>query len=155
MNILLCQWCERCWWGSIQVIRCILCHNPPILEFDSSTKESKGLITHYKTYQITTLRKHVDVDHFIMWTKIEEEVNNAIRRIVEKQPTRRGLMCKSMQYFLLCCERSFQTWWLCNIKTLYKTLVFWLWKVTYLFNLCNALGLSILFFTMFLSGLPF
>jgi len=28
-----------------------------------------------------------------MLTKIEEEVNNAIRRIVEKQPTRRGLMC--------------------------------------------------------------
>lgn len=79
--------------GSPQVIRCILCHNPPILEFNSSTKESKGLITHYKTYWITTLRKHVDANHFIMLTKIEEEVNNAIRRIVEKQPTRRGLMC--------------------------------------------------------------
>jgi hypothetical protein len=35
----------------------------------------------------------VDANHFIMLTKIEEEVNNAIRRIVEKQPTRRGLMC--------------------------------------------------------------
>jgi hypothetical protein len=56
---------------------------------------------HYKTYQITNLRKHVDADHFIMLTKIEEEVNNAIRRIVEKKPTRRGLMCKSMQYFFV------------------------------------------------------
>jgi hypothetical protein len=33
-----------------------------------------------------------------MLTKIEEEVNDAIKKIVEKQPTRRGLMCKSMQY---------------------------------------------------------
>jgi hypothetical protein len=35
----------------------------------------------------------VDGNHFIMLTKIEEEVNSAIQGIVEKQPTRRGLMC--------------------------------------------------------------
>jgi hypothetical protein len=52
-------------------------------EFNPSIKESKGLITYYKTYRITTLRKHVDANHFIMLTKIEEGVNSAIKGIVE------------------------------------------------------------------------
>jgi pyruvate-formate lyase-activating enzyme len=34
----------------LKSLRCIFCHNPLILEFNSSTKESISLITYYKTY---------------------------------------------------------------------------------------------------------
>ncbi len=50
----------------------------------------------------------MDAYHFIMLTKIEEEVNDAIKKIVEKQPTRRGLMCKSMQYIYFVWKDLFK-----------------------------------------------
>jgi hypothetical protein len=41
-------------------MRCILFHNIPILALNSSLKERKTqIIYNYKTYEITTLKKHV------------------------------------------------------------------------------------------------
>ncbi len=41
----------------------------------SNTKKRKRLLTYFKTYGITTWKKHVDCDHAIIVKKIEEEVN--------------------------------------------------------------------------------
>jgi hypothetical protein len=43
-----------------------------------STKERKKLITYYKTYGITSLKKHVDVDLVVIVKKIEEEINGLV-----------------------------------------------------------------------------
>jgi len=70
-------------------MRCILCYDTVINNFNPRTKERKWLITYYKTYGITTLKKHVDADHFIIAKKFEKEVNNEIIRNVERQPTKK------------------------------------------------------------------
>jgi hypothetical protein len=51
---------------SHQVMRCILCYDNAINIPNARTKERKGLITCYKTYDINVLKKHVHVDHFII-----------------------------------------------------------------------------------------
>jgi hypothetical protein len=53
-------------------------------------KKRKGLITYYKTYGITALKKHVDVDHSIIAKKIEKEINNGIIKSVERQLAKKG-----------------------------------------------------------------
>ncbi len=47
-------------------------------------KEKKKLLTYYKTYRITTLKKNVDVDEVVIVKKIEEEVNGLIRETLER-----------------------------------------------------------------------
>jgi hypothetical protein len=47
-------------------------------------KEKKKLLTYYKTYRITTLKKNVDVDDVVIVKKIEEEVNGLIRETLER-----------------------------------------------------------------------
>jgi hypothetical protein len=49
------------------------------------TKEKKGLITYYKTYGITNMKKHVDANHSIIAKEIEKEINNEITKNVERQ----------------------------------------------------------------------
>ncbi len=49
------------------------------------TKEKKGLITYYKTYGITNMKKHVDVNHSIIAKKIEKKNSNEITKSVERQ----------------------------------------------------------------------
>jgi hypothetical protein len=45
------------------------------------TREKKSLITYYKTYSITALKKHnVDANHSIIAKKFEEEINNEINK---------------------------------------------------------------------------
>lgn len=39
----------------------------------------KGLISHYKTSEITRLKKHIDVDHYIIFNKIESNVNLQVK----------------------------------------------------------------------------
>jgi hypothetical protein len=51
-------------------------------------KKKKGVITYYKTYGITTLKKHVDADHFLIFKKYKEEINGSIIEILGKQPTK-------------------------------------------------------------------
>jgi len=49
--------------GNLQVMRCLFCYNNPMHALNLNTKERKILITYYKTYGISTLKKHVDNDH--------------------------------------------------------------------------------------------
>jgi hypothetical protein len=61
-----------------QVMKCILCYDDAVNIPNARTKERKWLITCYKIYDINVLKKHVDVDHFIIAKKLEEEINNEI-----------------------------------------------------------------------------
>ncbi len=66
-----------------------LCYDNVVNILNVRTKERKGLITYYKTYGITILKKHVDVDHFIIVNFFWEEINNEIGTIVKRQPTKK------------------------------------------------------------------
>jgi len=59
-------------------------------------KKRKILITYYKTYGITTLKKHVDS---IIVKKIDKKVNGLIKRTFLKQPTKKRL--NAILFFLL------------------------------------------------------
>jgi hypothetical protein len=48
-------------------------------------KERRGIITYSKINGITTLKKHVDVDHAILAKSFEEEVNSPLRNVLERQ----------------------------------------------------------------------
>jgi hypothetical protein len=72
-----------------QVMKCSLCSVDLVNGLNPRTKERKGLITYYKTYGIIILKKHVNAYHSIIMKKFEEEINNGIIEIVEKQPTKR------------------------------------------------------------------
>jgi hypothetical protein len=50
-----------------------------------NTKEIKRLITYYKTYGITTFKKHVDLNHVII-VKKKEAINGRIKGTLERQP---------------------------------------------------------------------
>jgi DNA-binding transcriptional regulator WhiA len=54
------------------------CYNYPLHVFNPSTKEKNELITYYKTYGITTLKKHVNGNHVVIVKKIEE-VNGLLK----------------------------------------------------------------------------
>lgn len=45
----------------------------------------KGLISYFKDNDVTTLKKHVDVDHGLIAKKVEEKVNNNMKSPIESQ----------------------------------------------------------------------
>ncbi len=67
-----------------QVTKCLLCSNAPMNVFNPRTQARKGLISYYKTNGITSLKKHVDVNHFLIYKKIEKEVNSLMKGNVER-----------------------------------------------------------------------
>jgi hypothetical protein len=67
-----------------QIMKCMIYHVSFVL-CNPRTKERRGIITYSKTNGITTLRKHVDVDHVILAKRFEEEVNFPLRKVFEKQ----------------------------------------------------------------------
>jgi hypothetical protein len=64
-------------------MRCIIYHNditpPKILAMRIRCR--KGLIAYHKFNGITTTKKHVDFDHFILLKKLLEDVANIISKI--------------------------------------------------------------------------
>ncbi len=64
---------------------CIMCYDNVVNIPSPRTKEKKGLITYYKTYGITNMKKHVDANHSIIAKEIEKEINNEITKNVERQ----------------------------------------------------------------------
>jgi hypothetical protein len=71
-----------------QTMHCIFSHSNPILNLNPKTQARKGLIIYNITNGITTLRKHVNVDHSNVLKKFEKEVNCLLRQ-EEKQPSKR------------------------------------------------------------------
>jgi hypothetical protein len=53
-------------------MRCLFATTILLHVFNPSTKENNELITYYKTYGITTLKKHVNGNHVVIVKKIEE-----------------------------------------------------------------------------------
>jgi hypothetical protein len=48
-----------------QILHCILCYNIPINASNLRTQARKGLISHYNTNGITSLKKHVNAKHVV------------------------------------------------------------------------------------------
>jgi hypothetical protein len=62
-----------------QTMRCILCYSSPILFCNFKTQARKHLILNDITNGITSLKKHVNVDHSIKAKMFEEEMNSPLR----------------------------------------------------------------------------
>jgi hypothetical protein len=70
--------------GSLQVMTWLFYYDSHVHVLNPNTKKRKILITYYRTYGITILKKHVDNDHATIVKKIKEETNVLIRRPFEK-----------------------------------------------------------------------
>ncbi len=71
--------------GNPQIMSCLFCYKSPVNVFKLSTIERNRLITHYKSYGITSLKKHVDANLVVIVKKNEEEVNGPIRGNFKRQ----------------------------------------------------------------------
>jgi len=72
-------------------MKCLLCYNALVNAFNPRTQARKGLISYYKTYGITSLKIHVDVNHFLIYKKIEKEVNSLMKGNVERHIAKKVL----------------------------------------------------------------
>jgi hypothetical protein len=80
-----------------------------------STKDRKKKLTYYKTYvELIGLKNHVDADHAIIAKKFEEEVNNKIRGLVEKQLTKKRLNVSSIIISSFFVVKMFVKQMMCN-----------------------------------------
>jgi len=71
------------------------------------------------------LKNNVNVDHFIIAKKFEEEINNEIIGSVERQPTKkRPNVLASAIFVFFCYNFFFSKMVMCNKKTFCKTLAF-------------------------------
>jgi hypothetical protein len=66
----------------------------------------KGIKSYYKTNTTTTLEKHVDVNHVVIVKKFEEI--SLLKGVLERQLTKKDIMCLTLQYQKSWCKRSFQ-----------------------------------------------
>jgi hypothetical protein len=56
--------------GIFQIMRCIICYNNHVNAYNPNAKQRKDVITYYKTYEIIILKKHVNVNHEIIFKKV-------------------------------------------------------------------------------------
>jgi len=76
--------------------------------FNPRTKERKRIISYYKKNEITTLKKHVDVDHVLFAKIIEEELSSLVKIVLERQPTKKKLNVFSFKISkFFWCKRFF------------------------------------------------
>ncbi len=90
-----------------QVMRCHLYCYKTVVLYNLRTKLRKGLISYYKTIGISSLEKHVDAEHGLLAKKLDEEVNNAVRIEVERQPTKKRLNVSSYEIFEFFLQNFF------------------------------------------------
>ncbi len=76
-------------------MHCILCYQKPVIGINSRTQAKKGLISYYKKNGITSLKKHVDVEHIVIAKLFEEEVNSLLKGRKENQPTKKRTIMSS------------------------------------------------------------
>jgi len=72
-----------------QLMRCIFCYASPILITNAKTQARKGLILYNSVNGITTLKKHVYVDHYMIAKIFEEEINNLLNKPYGRQLARK------------------------------------------------------------------
>ncbi len=101
---------------SHQLMKSILCYHNVVNIPNLRTKERKGLKTYYKTYGMTSLKKHVNVDHSIIAKKFEEKTNNEIIGSVEKQfAKKRPNVLRSAISIFFGYKWTFQKGWCATI----------------------------------------
>jgi hypothetical protein len=81
-----------------QIIRCILSNQEPIIGINSRTQARKGLISYYKTNRITSLKKHVNVEHVVIAKMFEGDVNFFLKGKEERQPIKKIKLCLVGQF---------------------------------------------------------
>jgi hypothetical protein len=71
---------------------------------------------------ITSLKKHVNANHFIIENLFEEEINNPLRGKVERQPAKKihlamqlltFLLLKNLSIMMICNRKCFLRIWAC------------------------------------------
>ncbi len=76
--------------GNPQIMRCLFCYMHVL---NPNTKGRKWFITYYESNGIIALKKHVNNDHATFVKKIEEKINVLVRRLFEKQLTKKMNEC--------------------------------------------------------------
>jgi hypothetical protein len=77
----------------------ILCYQEPIIGINLRIQARKRLIFYYKINGITSLKKHVDVEHTIIAKKIEEKINYLLKGREEIQPPKKRAIMSSGSIF--------------------------------------------------------
>ncbi len=72
-----------------QIMCCILCYQELVIGINSRTLARKGLISYYKNNGITSLKKHVDVKHFVIVKMFEEEINSLLKAKFKKKTAKK------------------------------------------------------------------
>ncbi len=80
--------------GSPQVMLMFVYYISFVHVLNPRKNKKKRSYNDYKTYWIIVLKKKVDVDHVLTVKIFEEEINGPIKETLEKQPTRKDLMCQ-------------------------------------------------------------
>ncbi len=81
------------------MMHCLLCHFQPVVFTNSRKQLRKGLITYYKTSDITCLQKHLDVDHLPIYKKFQEKINNQRKENVERQYAKKRFLISNPSIF--------------------------------------------------------
>jgi hypothetical protein len=62
-----------------QTMKCITCYNSQVLIHNLKIQTRKHLIIYNTINGITTLKKHVNANHFIIAKMFDEEINNQLK----------------------------------------------------------------------------
>ncbi len=112
-----------------------------VLVYNLKIQARKYLMIYNTTNGITTLKKHVNANHYIIAKMFEEEINNQLKWEVRKQPIEK---IKSNTYnsvivnFLLPNNLSKRI--ICNKKCFLKIWACWLLKIICPCNLLKVIG---------------
>ncbi len=124
--------------NKLQIMRCMICH-VNFVPFNPRTKERRGIITHIFFNGITTLKKHVDVDHAILAKKIKEKLNSPLGNVLEKQPAKKRPNVFNFEISEFCGVKDhFKN--VVKQKQFLQDLALLVVKNISLFNLLRALG---------------
>ncbi len=53
------------------------------------TKWKKRLVSYFKSNGITTLKKHLNGNHFLIARNLGKKLNNNVKNLVKRQPTKK------------------------------------------------------------------
>jgi hypothetical protein len=67
----------------------VICVTKNLCYIIQEQKIRKGLISYYKINGISTLKKHVDAEHYLLANKLDEKINSWVKSQVERQLTRK------------------------------------------------------------------
>ncbi len=94
-------------------MRCILCHNNPILNVNQKTQARKGLIIYNSSYGIVALRKHVNLDHPNSLKKFKKKIDYPLREMKDKFP-KRDQMFFLIPYLVFLLQKNLLRKMMCN-----------------------------------------